>query len=639
MVIQAFRDNIPKWLTGIILVLIIGPFALWGINSYFTASTDSSVATVDGAEISPQDFTQAYQDQYQQMEQMFGSAFKPSMINEKQLREEVLQRLINQSLVTQHVAKLHYGVSNSQLVTAVQKISAFQVDGKFSSQVYATALQGAGLTPATFEQQERQSLAVGQLQNGIRDSGFVTKTELQAAVAVRDQERQLAYLTVEAKPFLNRVKISDADISAYYKANAGQFMTPEKVSLSYVELDQAQLAKSIQPTEADLKAEYQQQISNFKQKESRQAQHILIAVSGNDPKADAAAKAKAEEVLKKLKAGADFAKLAAKYSDDPGSAKQGGDLGWVTRGMMVKPFEDALFGIKKVGDIVGPIRTKYGYHIIKLEGIRAATTKPFSEVRAQLASEYAKKKAEDQYFALGDQLANLAYEHSDSLSAASKQLNLPIKTVDDVTAAAGTGIAANPEVRTAAFSDSVLNQGLNSEPIKLGPNHVVVIRVKNHVASEPRPLTDVSADIRSILQQQQAAKQAQDEAAKILAALTAGQDPADVAHRFSARLTAARFVERHDSAIPDPLLESAFAAPKPEGGKPVIRQVALGDGNQAVYELSAVEPGDLATLAKPKAQSSERDLQRMYAQAEMAAYIENLRQRAKIKINRNNMQE
>jgi len=620
-------------------VLIIGPFALWGINSYFTASTDTSVAQVNGQEISPKDFTQAYQNEYQQMEQMFGSAFKPSMINEKKLREEVLQRLINQSLVTQQVTNLHYGVSDAQLVAAVRKIPDFQVDGKFSSQVYATALQGAGLTPAAFEQEERQSLAITQLQNGIRNSGFVTRPELQKAVAVRDQQRELAYLTVDAKSFLKQVKVSDAEIAAYYKTNAKQFMTPEKATLSYVELDQAQLAKTITPTEADLKAEYQQQIASFKQQEARHAQHILIAVSGNDPKADAAAKAKAEDILKQLKAGASFSKLAAKYSDDPGSAKQGGDLGWITRGMMVKPFEDALFGIKKVGDIVGPIRSKYGYHIIKLDGIRGATTKPFSEVRAKLASEYAKKKAEDQYYALGDQLANLAYEHPDSLDAVSKQLNLPIKTVADVTQATGTGIASNPAVRNAAFSDSVLNQGLNSDPIKLGPNHVVVIRLKNHIPSEQKPLTAVRTEILSILQRQKAAQQAKDEAGKVLAALKSGQAPEQIAHKYSAKLTVAKFVDRHDSSVPPALLQSAFAAAKPEDGKPVVNQVALNNGDQAVYVLSAVKPGDLTTLASAKAQGSKRDMERMYAQEELVAYIENLRKHAKIKINRNNMQE
>jgi peptidyl-prolyl cis-trans isomerase D len=639
MVIQAFRDNIPKWLTGIILVLIIGPFALWGINSYFTASADTAVASVNGTEITPQDFTQAYQQQYQRMEQMFGAAFKPEMIDEKQLREEVLQRLINQSLVDQQLAKRHYGIGNQQLIAAVQKIPAFQVDGKFSAQVYGTTLQSVGLTPNTFEQQERQSLAAEQLQSGIQNSAFITEPELQRAVAIRDEQRQLAYLTVPVKNYMTRVKVTDKEIAAYYKAHADQFMTAEKVTLDYVELDQAQLARNIKPSEADLQAAYQQQIASFQQQETRHAQHILIAVSGNDPKADAAAKAKAEDILKQLKAGADFAKLAAKYSDDPGSAKSGGDLGWISHGVMVKPFEDALFGIKKVGDIAGPIRSKYGYHIIKLEGIRAGETKPFSEVRAQLAASYAQKKAEDEYYALGDQLANLAYEHPDSLDAVSKQLNLPIGTVADVTRDTGTGIAANPAIRKTAFSVGVLSQGLNSEPVQLGPNHVAVIRVKGHTPSEQKPLSEVRPEIVKLLQQQQAETYAAQAATDVGTALKAGQAPTSVAHKYSAKLTAAKYVERHDSSVPAALLTAAFAAPHPAAKRPVVESVALADGDQAVFILSDVKPGNLAGMDKEHAQMSTRDLMRANGQAEFAAYLANLRQHAKIKINRENVQQ
>lgn len=639
MVIQAFRDNIPKWLTGIILVMIIGPFALWGINSYFTASADTSVASVNGTEITPEIFNQAYQQQYQRMEQMFGASFKPDMIDEKQLREEVLQRLIDESLINQEIASRHYAIGNAQLVAAVQQIPAFQIDGKFSAQVYSSALQSIGLTPTTFEQQERQGLAAQQLQTGIQDSAFITAPELQQDVAIRDQQRQLAYLTLPAKNYLKLARVSDADVAAYYKAHANQFMTQEKVTLSYVELDQAQLANGIKPTEADLQAEYQQKIATFKQQETRKAQHILIAVSGKDPKADAAAKAKAEDILKQLKAGADFAKLAEKYSDDPGSAKNGGDLGWISRGMMVKPFEDALFDMKKIGEITGPVRTQYGYHIIKLDGIRAGETKPFSEVRAQLAANYAKKKAEDEYYALGDQLANLAYEHPDSLDTVSKQLNLPIQTVADVTHDSGTGIAANPAVRKAAFSTGVLDQGLNSEPVQLGPNHVVVIRVKGHTPSEQKPLADVKSAIVTLLQQQQAEQLAAKVAGEIVAALKAGQSPAAVAKKYAAKLAPPRYVGRHDASVPGPLLSAAFAANAPSGNKPVIEAVALDGGDQAAFILSDVKPGDLGSMSKQQAQMTRRDLMRMNSQAEFAAYVANLRQHAKVKINRENMQQ
>ncbi|MGH8414412.1 MAG: SurA N-terminal domain-containing protein [Gammaproteobacteria bacterium] len=640
MVIQAFRDNIPKWLTGIILVLIIGPFALWGINSYFSASSDTSVAKVNGTEIAPQDFQQAYQGRYQQMQQLLGASFKPGMIDEKQLRQEVLRQLINETLLNQQIEKQHYSVSDSDLVTAVQKISAFQVDGKFSSLVYQSALTNAGMTTASFEQRERQGLAVNQLQNAIQASAFATPQQLEIVQAVKGEQRQIAYLTISTKPYLSAMKVSDTDIQAYYKSHADQFMTPEKLTLAYVDLDEAQLAKSVQPSEEQLQAAYQQQLASFRQDEAREAQHILIAVNGKDPKTDATAKAKAEDIYKQLQAGADFAKLAEKYSDDAGSAKSGGDLGWITRGSSGdQVFEKALFSIPKVGDIAAPVRLPDGYHIIKLDGIRAPSTKPFDQVRSDLLTQYQKKKADDEYFALGDQLANLAYEHPDSLQTVSNQLKLPIETVNDVTRDSGTGIAANPAVRQKAFSDEILVQGNNSDPIQIGPNHVVVIRVKSHIPSEQKPLAEVHDQIVSLLKQQHAAQQAQQTATAIQAALKSGQDPAQVAKKYNLKFSTEKFVNRSDAGVPAPVLSAAFAAPKPVNGTSESGAVALANGDQAVYMLTGVKAGDVSALSKDQRTAQIQELTRLNAEAEFAAYLENLRQHAKITIHLNNIQE
>ncbi len=639
MVIQAFRDNIPKWLTGIILVLIIGPFALWGINSYFSASGDTSVAKVNGTEISPQDFQQAYQTRYQQLQQAFGTSFKPGLIDEKQLRQEVLRQLTNETLLDQQVEKQHYSVGDADLVATIQQIPAFQVDGKFSPQVYQATLAANGLTASGFEQRERQGLSVSQLQNAIQASAFGTPQQLEIDQAVRGEQRQIAYATISSKQYLDQVNVSDADIAVYYKAHADQFMTPGKVTLAYVELDEAQLAKGIQASDAQLQALYDQQIAAFKQDETREAQHILIAVNGDDPKTDAAAKAKAEDTLKQLKDGANFAQLAEKYSDDSGSAKNGGDLGWIGRGAMVKPFEDALFNIPKVGDVVGPIRTQYGYHIIKLDGIRAPSTKQFAQVRDQLLAEYQKKQADDQYFALGDQLANLAYEHPDSLQAVSKQLNLPIETVEDVTRDAGSGIASNPAVRQKAFSDEVLTQGNNSDPIQIGPNHVVVIRVKGHTPSVQKPLTDVRDQIVARLKQQQATLKAQQIAQTANAAFKSGQTIAQVASRYDLKFTPEKFVSRTDASVSPPVLSAAFVLSKPANGVSESGTVALSDGDQVIYVLTGVKAGAISGLSQDQIVNKLQELTRLNANAEFAAYLENLRQHAKIQINDNNVQE
>lgn len=640
MVIQALRDNMPKWITAVILVVIIGPFALWGINSYFTASSDNSVATVNGDEISPADFQRAYQQQYARLQQFYGPSFRPGMIDEKQLQQQVLDGLINETLLNQQVAKQHYSVGDAQLVDSIQKMQAFQVGGKFSAQAYSSALAASGMTPSEFETRDRQGMEVGQVQSAIQDSAIATPADLAARIAARDQQREIAYIDVNTVYFLGAQQVSDADVAAYYKAHGDQFMTPEKVTLAYVDLDETNLAKQVQVSDADLQALYQQQIDSYKQGETRDARHILIAVNGKDPQADAAAKAKAEDVLKQLKAGGDFAKLAAKYSDDPGSAKAGGELGKVSRGIMVKPFEDALYAMQKPGDITGPVKTQFGYHIIQLESIDAATQKPFAEVRAQLAADYQKKKADDQYFSLGDQLANLAYEHPDSLDAVSKQLNLPVQTVDDVTRDAGAGIGANADVRKAAFSEQVLGQGNNSEPIPLGTNHAVVVRVKGHVPSEPKSLDDVRSQIVSIIKQQRATEAASKLAISMSEAVKKGADPATVAKGNGGGVTYVKpaFISRSQTGVPPQLLSAAFQAADPNAGHSV-ETVALDNGNQAVLMVTAMKPGDASGLKDQDREKELRSLSREDGNAEFGAYLAYLRQQAKIKINAKNMEQ
>ena len=641
MVIQALRDNMPKWITAVILIVIIGPFALWGINSYFTASSDNSVATVNGDEISPADFQRAYQGQYARLQQFYGPSFRPGMVDEKQLQQQVLDGLINETLLNQQVSKQHYSVGDQQLVDSIQKMQAFQVDGKFSAQAYSSALAASGMSPSEFEVRDRQSMEVGQVQSSIQDSAIATPGELAARIAARDQQREIAYIDVNTVYFLGAQQVSDADVAAYYKAHGDQFMTPDKITLAYVDLYEASLARQVPASDADLQAVYQQQIDSFKQGETRDARHILVAVSGKDPQADAAAKAKADDILKQLKAGGDFAKLAAKYSDDPGSAKAGGELGKVSRGIMVKPFEDALYAMQKPGDIAGPVKTQFGYHIMQLESISAAAQKPFAEVRAQLAADYQKKKADDQYFSLGDQLANLAYEHPDSLDTVSKQLNLPVQTVDDVTRDAGTGIGANADVRKAAFSEQVLGQGNNSEPIQLGPNHVVVVRVKGHVPNEAKPLDDVSSQIVSIIKQQRATEQASKLAINMSEAVKKGADPATVAKGNGGGVSYVKpvFVGRSQTGVPPQILAAAFQVADPTAAGRAVQTVALDNGNQAVLLVTAVKPGDASSLKDQDRDKELRSLSREDGNAEFGAYLAYLRQQAKIKINAKNMEQ
>jgi peptidyl-prolyl cis-trans isomerase D len=640
MLIQAFRDNVPKWITGIILALLVIPFALWGINSYFTASSDNSVATVNGDPITPRDYERAYQNEYQRMQQLYGAAFKPELIDEKKLHQQTLNMLVNATLLNQQIAKDHYTVGDSQLLESIQKMPAFQADGKFSPQAYRNVLTSVGMNPEQFEHDQRQQIVLDRFEGSVQNSAVATPAEFTAQLALQDQQRQIAYLAISSKHFLADAKASDADILAYYKAHPTEFMTPEKVSLSYVELDEAQLAKAVQPTDADLQALYQQQLDKYKQDETRTARHILIAVNGNDPKADAAAKAKAEDILKQIKAGGDFAKLATQYSDDKGSGKQGGELGDVPRGEMVKPFQDALFGMTKPDETVGPIRTQFGYHIIQLEKINAGQVKSFAEVKPQLIADYQKKTADDKYFALGDQLANLAYEHPQSLDEVSKQLNLPIQTVDDVTRDDGTMVGANPDVRKAAFSDSLLTQGNNSEPVQLGPNHAVVLRVKGHTPSEAIPLATVKDKIAALVKQQQATDATAKLAASLLDGLKKGGDPAALAKNApGVTLVSPGFVGRSQKDVPPQILATAFSTAAPVAGARSYANVALDGGDQGVLILSAIKPGDTSAVTEQARLGGMNGISRQDGAQEFAAYLVYLRDQGKVMINTKNLDQ
>ncbi|HEY1991827.1 MAG TPA: peptidylprolyl isomerase, partial [Gammaproteobacteria bacterium] len=349
----------------------------------------------------------------------------------------------------------------------------------------------------------------------------------------------------------------------------------------------------------------------------------------------------ADDVMKQVKAGGDFAKLAAKYSDDPGSAKQGGELGDVSRGVMVKPFEDALFGIAKPGDVVGPIKTQYGYHIIQLESVKAGQVKSFAEVKPALLAEWQKKQGDDKYYAMGDQLANLAYEHPQSLDEVSKQLNLPIQVAADVTKDGGAGIGANADVRKQAFSDQVLTQGNNSEPIMLGPNHAVVIRVKGHEPSAPMPLSAVKDKIAALVKQQKAADATTKLAATLLDELKKGQDPALVVKSAGAGVSLVKpgFVGRNQQGVAPEILSAAFGAAEPAAGARSYASATLPDGDVGVLVVDAVKPGDTSGMKDSDKLNAMRGLSQQDGYAEFAAYLAYLRAQGKVTVNTKNLDQ
>ncbi|HET7371606.1 MAG TPA: peptidylprolyl isomerase, partial [Gammaproteobacteria bacterium] len=597
--------------------------------------TPSYVAEVNGAEITQIDLNKAYRNRIGQLRQLLGSDYVPD--DAATLKQQVLDALVDNQLLAQQALDAGYRVGNQGLVAQIHAMPAFSVGGKFNLDVYRARLRQAGYTPEGFENAIRQDLAVRQLRTGIAGSAIATGSEFNHFVALADEQRNVGYVTVSTDNYLKQAEPSQAEVEAYYKSHRQSFMTPDKVSIAYIELNADDIAGTIPVNEQVLRSLYQDKKGTFVQQEQRRAAHILIAPEGTTPEAEQKAKATAESVLEKIRNGGDFGKLAKKYSDDPGSAAKGGELGWIQSGELVKPFEKALFGADKVGAVMGPVKTQYGYHIIKLEGIRQPEQQSFEEVRDQLAADYRQQKAEDKFFKLGSQLSNLAFDNPNSLEPIHKALNLPIEKVSGVTRESGEGIAANAAVRDAAFSNEVYNNGKN-HLVKLADTHVIVLRDIAHQPAELKPLAEVKPQIVKTLKHQAAAKQAEQVASHIAGQVQQGATLEAAVAAEGLKVQAPRFVDRSSQSVPQPILQAAFEADVPAAsGKPSVGTVALDNGSQAVYVLTGMKPGNAETVTGQRKQMLVRRLVGSHAQADLAAYVADLRRQAEIDIQKDNI--
>src|SRR6185437_4628589 len=374
------------------------------------------------------DFDDALRGQEQRMRQALGGNFDPTMLDNPAVRYDLLNQLIDQRLLENRARSEHFSVSDAELRRFIAGLAPFQVDGRFSATRYAEALSGQGMSPLGFEQRVRGELVLGQLQQPIVAASFAAKSTVTHYLALLDQTREVATATIAAAPLAAAIKVSDADVKAYYDGHRAQFETPERAKIEYLTLSQDALAAQMTVTPDEEKQDYEANNRQYATQEERQASHILIAVKPDASPADkAAAKKKAEEILAKARAHPDdFAALAKEYSQDPGSAAQGGDLGSFARGSMVKPFEDAVFAAKP-GDIVGPVETNFGYHIIKVTGVTPAHVQSLDEVRGRIEADLRKQKAADKFASLAEQFQNVVYEQADSLSGPAKALGLEVK--------------------------------------------------------------------------------------------------------------------------------------------------------------------------------------------------------------------
>lgn len=630
--LESIRQRAHGWFAWAILIMVVVPFALWGIQQYEGGGGGSAnVATVNGKEISANDFQRAYQQQRQRIQSALGKNFDPSLINDKELKKSVLENLIEREVLLQGARNAGMQISPVQVGAEIRAIPQLQTDGKFDSELYQRLLRAQGMTVAGFEHAMGDDLLVQQLDRGIADSAFVTKAELDALLRVKLQQRDIGYAVVPAAAYLGQVTVDDKAVEQYYKDNADRYRTPEQVSVDYLELSVDQLAQGATVSEDELRESYRERAADFTTPEERRARHILIPVASDASPAEVeAAKKKAEDLLVRIRKGESFAELAKQYSQDPGSAQQGGDLGFFGRGTMDKAFEQAAFSLKP-GEVSEPVRSTFGFHLIKLEEIRGGQRKPFEQVRGQIEHDLKHQKAEDLYFDQAEKLSNATFEHADNLKDAAETLHLPIQTTTLFTRDNGTGIAANSKVRDAAFSDDVLLGGKNSEAVELNADHVVVLHLKEHKPAALRDLATVRDDIRRTLRQAAAEAKAKAAGEDAVHRLQGGEDPAKALAPLKLSWQRPGLVGRQENKLDPQLVEAAFQVERPAGdGKPRFAGKALASGDYAVYGVYAVKDGDPAA-ADAQTRSSLKDaLLRERAQVLFKDYVDGLKAGMKI---------
>ncbi len=617
-----------KLLIQILLGGLALTFATWGIQSYTQfRSQNDTVATVNGLKITQREYDDALQRQQQRLRQMFGDRLDLDALDTPATRRALLESMIDNRLVAAAAAKARLAVSDDTLREAILGIAAFQENGRFSRSAYEAVLRSQGMTPQSFESSMRYELTLAQVSTAVTHSAIAPRSVAARLAKLLEDKREVSEALVPVQQFMAQAKVDAAQAKAYYDAHQDEFRIPERVRAQYVVLSGAALAAAQPVTEAELEQAYEANSSHYKSDEQRRASHILIQVAPDAKEATReAARKKAEQILAEVrKSPGSFAELAKKYSQDPGSAEKGGDLGYFDRGMMVKPFADAVFSLAKVGDISGVVKSDFGYHIIDLTGIQPGHTRTLNEVRKELTAELQKQKAARGYAEAAERFSNLVFEQADSLQAVAQRYKLKLQTTGWITRSADKAPPPlnNGKLISALFSDDVLGKKHNTPAIEVAPETMVAARALEHEAASLRKFDDVKSAIEQDLRRQEALKLAAKEGEAMLSKLRLGADA-------GLKWGAIRPVSRREAKglSPDALRRIVTAD---VSKLPAYVGADKDDAGYAIYRIIKVIEPDKKTDAQMA--TDVANLERAEGGADYDAFVASLRKRADIEIN------
>ena len=658
MVLQSIRDRLTGIIAIFIFAILIIPFAFVGVSSYFTSDAVNAVAVVNDQEITINQFNSGFQNYRRRMQAQLGSAFDPELFDQAIVRRQFLDQMINEELLVQVSAEAGLAVDDQRLALAIRDIEAFNVDGEFNTDVYQARLAAQGITPAQFEIDMRASMVSNQFPASISTSAITTNWEVNDYVRLMDQTRAFKAVVVPAFPqepeeesevldpetgeavaeeiaeeITEEEPLDEAAILAWYEVHQGEYMSREMVIIEYLELDAATMGGDVEVEEDALLARFEEQESRFITPESRLASHILIEVDSAAPEVDIeTARELAGELSGRAHAGEDFAALASEYSQDIGSASEGGDLGWVEPGIMVQAFEDGLYELSIENPVSEPVQTGFGWHVIYLREIRPAEGMTFTEARDILLEEYKTEADERRFLEQADRMVDIIYEDPTTLDAAAEELGLDVLEAGPFGREGGElGVSANMNVVTASFSDLVLAQAVISDPVDLGLNHIVLIRLKEHLPEAQLPLEEVRDQVAESVRRERAMEAASLAADELLASLVAGADIVALAEESGLELVEAEAATRTAPEINAQLRDQVFLMHGPGEDGPARAVVELADGF-AVIQLDSIVPGELAEEDALRKQAYNRRIANASASTETLGFMEMLRKQSTIQI-------
>jgi peptidyl-prolyl cis-trans isomerase D len=601
-----------KRVIQVFLALIAITFATWGIESYtrFRGARDA-VASVNGMEISQREFGEEIRRQQEQMQRMFGGAVDPSTLDSPETRRLVLESLISQRLIASEASRAHMFMSRDAVIDAITQAPEFQENGKFSPAKYSAYLAGRGITDQGNVAELQSRIPLIRIASAVADTAIPPRIVAARLAALEAQKREVAEVRIPVQQFLAQVKIDDAQVKAHYDSNQADYRTPERVRAEYIVLSAEALARQEPPTDAEIKAAYDARASQFRVEEQRRASHILVKT-----------REEADKLLAELKKNPGrFAELAKKNSQDPGSAEKGGDLGFFGRGMMVKPFEEAVFKLNP--NEMQVVESEFGFHVVRVTGIQAGKARPYDEVRKDLAEELARQKGQRKFAEAAEAFSNLVYEQPDSLKPAAERFKLQVQTTGWIAKSARQELGAldNPKLLAALFSSDALKNKRNTDAIEVAPSTLVAARVLEHQPAAQRGFDEVKNDIAELLRRREASALALKDGQAKLEKLRKGEDA-------GVKWPAPRLVSRREAqGLPFNVLRPVVAADVSK--LPAYVGVPIPDAGYVLVRISKViedqpKDGDPQLTARAA---------QLYGNAQYEAYVESLRARADIEVN------